>query len=101
MGNHELYMRRRKPDTIEVQQMKAQAKEDKMAKQTEKARLEIERQKRDDAESKRKELEEMLERYKEESERNRRGVWRQYFYNVDISSPAGVVNCTLWTLKNC
>ncbi|GFS13846.1 ezrin/radixin/moesin [Elysia marginata] len=25
MGNHELYMRRRKPDTIEVQQMKAQA----------------------------------------------------------------------------
>merc|ERR1719341_1914685 len=24
MGNHELYMRRRKPDTIEVQQMKAQ-----------------------------------------------------------------------------
>lgn len=32
MGNHELYMRRRKPDTIEVQQMKAQAKEEKMAK---------------------------------------------------------------------
>uniref|UniRef100_A0A671NAR2 Radixin n=1 Tax=Sinocyclocheilus anshuiensis TaxID=1608454 RepID=A0A671NAR2_9TELE len=27
MGNHELYMRRRKPDTIEVQQMKAQAAE--------------------------------------------------------------------------
>ncbi|KAK7879613.1 hypothetical protein WMY93_033679 [Mugilogobius chulae] len=26
MGNHELYMRRRKPDTIEVQQMKAQAR---------------------------------------------------------------------------
>uniref|UniRef100_A0A669BRI0 Moesin b n=1 Tax=Oreochromis niloticus TaxID=8128 RepID=A0A669BRI0_ORENI len=25
MGNHDLYMRRRKPDTIEVQQMKAQA----------------------------------------------------------------------------
>uniref|UniRef100_A0A8C6LBG4 Radixin n=1 Tax=Nothobranchius furzeri TaxID=105023 RepID=A0A8C6LBG4_NOTFU len=29
MGNHELYMRRRKPDTIEVQQMKAQAREEK------------------------------------------------------------------------
>jgi len=28
MGNHELYMRRRKPDTIEVQQMKAQAMEE-------------------------------------------------------------------------
>ena len=35
MGNHELYMRRRKPDTIEVQQMKAQAREDKQAKQAE------------------------------------------------------------------
>merc|ERR1711902_286224 len=27
MGNHELYMRRRKPDTIEVQQMKAEYEE--------------------------------------------------------------------------
>ena len=35
MGNHELYMRRRKPDTIEVQQMKAQAREDRLAKQAE------------------------------------------------------------------
>lgn len=35
MGNHELYLRRRKPDTIEVQQMKAQAREDKHAKQME------------------------------------------------------------------
>ncbi|KFM62699.1 Radixin, partial [Stegodyphus mimosarum] len=35
MGNHELYMRRRKPDTIEVQQMKAQAREEKLAKQQE------------------------------------------------------------------
>ncbi|XP_060562932.1 radixin-like isoform X1 [Ruditapes philippinarum] len=74
MGNHELYMRRRKPDTIEVQQMKAQAREEKTAKQTEKARLEIERQKRDDAEQKRKELEEMLAQYREESERNREAL---------------------------
>ena len=35
MGNHELYMRRRKPDTIEVQQMKAQAREEKHSKQME------------------------------------------------------------------
>lgn len=35
MGNHELYTRRRKPDTIEVQQMKAQAREEKLAKQQE------------------------------------------------------------------
>ncbi len=31
MGNHELYMRRRKTDSIEVQQMKAQAQEEKIA----------------------------------------------------------------------
>ena len=31
MGNHELYMRRRKTDSIEVQQMKAQAQEEKSA----------------------------------------------------------------------
>lgn len=29
MGNHDLFMRRRKPDSMEVQQMKAQAKEEK------------------------------------------------------------------------
>lgn len=33
MGNHELYMRRRKPDTIDVQQMKTQARDEKIAKQ--------------------------------------------------------------------
>jgi hypothetical protein len=35
MGNHELYMRRRKEDSIEVQQMKAQAKEEKLLKEKE------------------------------------------------------------------
>lgn len=35
MGNHELYMSRRKPDTIEVQQMKAQAQEEKKIKSQE------------------------------------------------------------------
>lgn len=38
MGNHDLYMRRRKPDTIEVQQMKAQAMEEKQMKQKERYR---------------------------------------------------------------
>ena len=32
MGNHKLYIKRRKPDTIEVQQIKSQNKE-KLAKQ--------------------------------------------------------------------
>ena len=35
MGNHELYMRRRKTDTIEIQQMKAQAKEERLQKKME------------------------------------------------------------------
>lgn len=32
MGNHDLYLRRRKTETIEMQQMRAQAIEDKRAK---------------------------------------------------------------------
>lgn len=32
IGNHDLFMRRRKVDSIEVQQMKAQAKEEKARK---------------------------------------------------------------------
>jgi radixin len=69
MGNHELYMRRRKPDSIEVQQMKAQAREEKLSKQAERVQLEKERQQREDAERQKKELEERLRRYEEEYER--------------------------------
>ncbi|KAG8123680.1 hypothetical protein E2320_019048, partial [Naja naja] len=47
MGNHELYMRRRKPDTIEVQQMKAQAREEKHQKELEREMLENEKKKRE------------------------------------------------------
>ncbi|XP_041930015.1 moesin b [Alosa pseudoharengus] len=50
MGNHDLYMRRRKPDTIEVQQMKAQAREEKTKRQQERALLENEKKKRENAE---------------------------------------------------
>ena len=83
MGNHELYMRRRKPDTIEVQQMKAQAKEDKMSKQQEKQRLESERIAREEAEKKQKEMEEKLRRFEEESERRAIGkVFCQVFVNI-------------------
>uniref|UniRef100_UPI00358F6E36 radixin-like n=1 Tax=Myxine glutinosa TaxID=7769 RepID=UPI00358F6E36 len=62
MGNHELYMRRRRPDTIEVQQMKAQSREEKQQKQAERAQLESERRKREAAEKER----ERVEREKEE-----------------------------------
>ena len=37
MGNHELYMRRRRSDSIEVQQMKAQTNEERLARQAERS----------------------------------------------------------------
>ena len=33
VGNHELFTRRRKPDTMEIQQMRALAREEKMRRQ--------------------------------------------------------------------
>lgn len=72
MGNHELYMRRRKPDTIEVQQMKAQAKEEKLAKQQEREKLQKEIAAREQAEKKQQEYEERLKSMQEEMERRQR-----------------------------
>ncbi|VDL95522.1 unnamed protein product [Schistocephalus solidus] len=51
-GNHELYMRRRKTDSIEVQQMKIQAKEEREAKEQERQRLREERLQRMEYEQK-------------------------------------------------
>uniref|UniRef100_A0A4W4H9E2 FERM domain-containing protein n=1 Tax=Electrophorus electricus TaxID=8005 RepID=A0A4W4H9E2_ELEEL len=69
MGNHELYMRRRKPDTIEVQQMKAQAREEKHQKQMERAQLENEKKKRELAEKEKdrieREKDELIERLRQ------------------------------------
>ncbi|XP_048090497.1 radixin isoform X2 [Alosa alosa] len=69
MGNHELYMRRRKPDTIEVQQMKAQAREEKHQKQMERAQLENEKKKREYAEKEKERIErekdELIERLRQ------------------------------------
>uniref|UniRef100_A0A2K5NSJ8 FERM domain-containing protein n=1 Tax=Cercocebus atys TaxID=9531 RepID=A0A2K5NSJ8_CERAT len=61
MGNYELYMQRRKPDTIKVQQMKAQAREEKHQKQLERAQLENEKKKREIAEKIECEKEELME----------------------------------------
>uniref|UniRef100_A0AC34R5L7 Moesin/ezrin/radixin homolog 1 n=1 Tax=Panagrolaimus sp. JU765 TaxID=591449 RepID=A0AC34R5L7_9BILA len=72
MGNHELYMRRRKPDTIEVQQMKQQAKEEKMQRQMEQERLNKEMSAREAAEKKQRETEEKMVRMREEMERAQR-----------------------------
>ncbi|TNN51081.1 Ezrin [Liparis tanakae] len=57
MGNHELYMRRRKTDTIEVQQMKAQAKEERLHKTMERDQLESEKKKREAMEKEKTQME--------------------------------------------
>uniref|UniRef100_A0AC34F6W4 Moesin/ezrin/radixin homolog 1 n=1 Tax=Panagrolaimus sp. ES5 TaxID=591445 RepID=A0AC34F6W4_9BILA len=74
MGNHELYMRRRKPDTIEVQQMKQQAKEERMQRQMEQERLAKEMTAREAAEQKQREYEEQMNRMREDMERAQRDL---------------------------
>jgi len=66
MGNHELYMRRRKADTIEVQQMKAQAREEKAARQQEREKLAREVALRQQAERRQKEYEDQLQAMQKE-----------------------------------
>ncbi|XP_075575216.1 merlin isoform X6 [Pelecanus crispus] len=67
IGNHDLFMRRRKADSLEVQQMKAQAREEKARKQMERQRLAREKQMREEAERTRDELERRLMQLKEEA----------------------------------
>ncbi len=60
VGNHDLFMRRRKPDTMEIQQMKAQAKEEKQRRQIEKKKLAKEIELRQIAEREKQQLEQQL-----------------------------------------
>lgn len=69
MGNHELYMRRRKPDTIDVQQMKLQAKDENMHRELEQKRLAKEMSARELAEKKQRECEERMKIMQEEINR--------------------------------
>ncbi|KRT83875.1 FERM domain containing protein [Oryctes borbonicus] len=66
IGNHDLFMRRRKPDSMELQQMKAAAKEEKQRRQVQRNRLAKEKQLREDAERERANLEQRLVQYQEE-----------------------------------
>ncbi|XP_030641727.1 ezrin a [Chanos chanos] len=76
MGNHELYMQRRKPDTIEVQQMKAQAREERQQRQMERAQLENEKKRREAIEREKERIErekqEMMTRLYEFEEQNKK-----------------------------
>lgn len=59
-------MRRRKPDTMEIQQMKAQAKEEKQRRQMERKKFLREKKLRERAEQDRYVLEAQLERLQED-----------------------------------
>ncbi|XP_067132169.1 merlin [Centruroides vittatus] len=67
IGNHDLFMRRRKPDSMEVQQMKAQAKEEKLRRQVERNKLAREKQLREEVQREKAELEQRLMQYQEEA----------------------------------
>lgn len=66
IGNHDLFMRRRKPDSMEVQQMKTQAKEEKTRRQIERNKLAREKQLRETAEREKAAMEQRLIQYQEE-----------------------------------
>uniref|UniRef100_H2T6H5 Ezrin a n=1 Tax=Takifugu rubripes TaxID=31033 RepID=H2T6H5_TAKRU len=83
-GNHELYRRRRSPDTIEVQQMKAQAQAERLQKKMERDRLESEKRRREaiekekaDVEKEKKELMIKLYEYEETTKRAERELQEQ------------------------
>ncbi|XP_041809200.1 ezrin a [Chelmon rostratus] len=77
MGNHELYMRRRKPDTIEVQQMKAQAKEERLQKKIERDQLESEKRRR-----------EAIEKEKENMEREKQELMMKLYQYEETTKKA-------------
>lgn len=84
MGNHELYMRRRKTDSIEVQQMKAQAKEEKEMKEKERKALQKERQAREMAVKEKNELLERLNKLEEEANNARGALEEQTKLTKDL-----------------
>lgn len=67
IGNHDMFMRRRKVDSMEVQQMKAHAKEEKARKQLERQKLDREKQLREDAERAKDDLERRLFQMQDEA----------------------------------
>lgn len=67
IGNHDLYLKRRRPDTMEVQQMKAQARDEKERRLAERTRFIREKQLREEAEREKHELQRRLLQIQEEA----------------------------------
>uniref|UniRef100_A0A8C2ZUB7 Ezrin a n=1 Tax=Cyclopterus lumpus TaxID=8103 RepID=A0A8C2ZUB7_CYCLU len=77
MGNHDLYMRRRKTDTIEVQQMKAQAKEERMHKRWREEKREAMEKEKEQMESEKQDLMVKLYQFEETTKRAERELQEQ------------------------
>ncbi|TRY87494.1 hypothetical protein DNTS_035316 [Danionella cerebrum] len=67
IGNHDLFIRRRRVDSLEVQQLKAHAREERARKQTERQKLEREKRLREEAERARDELQQRLVQMQDEA----------------------------------
>lgn len=75
-------MRRRKPDSMELQQMKAAAKEEKQRRQVQRNRLAREKQLREEAERERANMEQRLLQYQEEIRLANEALVRKYSINI-------------------
>lgn len=84
MGNHDLFMRRRKPDSMELQQMKAAAKEEKQRRQVQRNRLAREKQLREEAERERANMERRLLQYQEEIRLANEALVRFYLFTLSF-----------------
>ncbi|XP_059375328.1 radixin-like [Carassius carassius] len=79
MGNHELYLQRREADTTEVQQMTAQAREEKQQRQMERAVLEMEEGEMEAMEKEKERVEiEKLHQFEEQSNTFERDLKEQF-----------------------
>ena len=76
IGNHELFLRRRKPDSMETQQMKAQARDEKIRRQLERSKLAKEKMLREEAQKEKRHLEQQLVQYQEETRLAQEGLKR-------------------------
>nr|WAW84890.1 ERM family 1 [Halisarca dujardinii] len=77
MGNHHLYLRRRRPDTIDIKAMKEAARQKKYSKQLERAKLRQEKQATEEAMQQKKELEQRLKLYEKQAKEAQQARIRQ------------------------
>lgn len=73
-GNHEMYMRRRRPDSLEVQQMKSQKKDEATARAKERAELNREIAARTYAEKMREEMEAKFKKMEEDMKKREKDL---------------------------